>query len=337
MTTPLCSVVLPVRDASDTLAACLDSIAAQTLEHFEIVAIDDGSRDATPTLLERYAHKDNRLRVIRNPNPGLVGALNAGLAAARSALVARMDADDLMHPERLHEQVTMMHKQTNLAVLGTQVELIESNVTGNGLREYIRWQNTCTDPREIANQRFVESPLTHPSTMLRRDAVIAEGGYRDGPFPEDYELWLRLLARGYVLGKVPRVLMSWRDGPARLSRTDPRCHRDAFDALRARYLAQIDAVTRADTLVIWGAGRKTRRRVAHLQSEGIHVDAWIDIDPKKIGNIIEGARVHEPSAIGSMTTPFVLSYVANHGARDDIAAHLTSLGMVEGRDWLSVG
>src|SRR5205814_831107 len=81
--------------------------------------------------------------------------------------------------------------------------------------------NQLCDPGAIARERFIESPLVHPSVLARR-AVLAENGYRDGPFPEDYELWLRLLARGVLMAKVPRVLLTWREHAARATRRDPR-------------------------------------------------------------------------------------------------------------------
>lgn len=338
MTTPACSVLLPVRNAETTLAECLASIRQQTEPNFEIVAANDHSTDQSLAILRDAAQKDDRVRVLDCPARGLVAVLNAALRQCRSPLVARMDADDLMHSERLARQIKACDDAPGVDVLATQVELIETGATGAGQREYVRWQNACISERELADRRYVESPVTHPSVMFRRDVVLAAGGYRDGPFAEDYDLWLRLFEAGHRIAKLPEVLLLWRDGATRLSRTDPRCSRDAFDVLRANFLARDPRVRAApDGVVVWGAGRKTRRRVRLLQARGIQVRAWIDIDPKKIGNIIDGARVHAPSALRELDAPLVLSYVANHGARDDIARFLNGLALREGVDWLSVG
>ena len=93
---------------------------------------------------------------------------------------------------------------------------------GAGTREYLRWQNALLSAREHADDIYLEAPLAHPSVTFRRAAVLAAGAYRDGGFPEDYELWLRLVARGARLAKLPRVLLDWRQGPQSLSRVDPR-------------------------------------------------------------------------------------------------------------------
>lgn len=329
---------MPVRDAAPTLRACLESIAAQTFTDYELVAVDDGSRDDSARILTAAADRDRRIRVLRQPATGLVAALNAGLAACRFDLVARMDADDRMHPERLRLQRDAMVADPGLAVLGSRVALLPGAATARGLVEYLRWQNGCVTPEAIANDLYVESPFAHPSVMFRAPVVAAAGGYRDGPFPEDYDLWLRLAQRGARMAKRPEVLLEWRDLPGRLSRTDPRCAREAFDRLRAHYLARDPRVRAArEGVCFWGAGRRTRRRVAHLLREGVRPRIWIDVDPRKIGNVIEGARVVAPAGLRALERPFVLSYVANHGARDDIARALTRQGLEAGRDFLSVG
>ncbi|MEM6641009.1 MAG: glycosyltransferase [Pseudomonadota bacterium] len=336
--TPKCSVLLPFRNAQSTLAACLASIVEQTERDIEIVAVDDRSDDASRAVVERVAASDSRIHLINNAGSGLVAALETGRSACRSDLIARMDADDVMRPERLKDQIRFFAAHPHATLVGSRVELLETDATGDGQREYVRWQNACVSESDLRLQRFVESPFAHPSVTFRNEAVQNVGGYRDGRFPEDYDLWLRLWARGHRLLKIDRVLLDWRDGADRVSRIDPRCSRSAFDKLRARRLAEhLAEMNRQDDVVVWGAGRRTRQRVRHLQREGVVVQAWIDIDPRKIGNVIDGARVHAPDALNDWRRPFVLSYVANHGARAEIGAALGRLGFREGADWLSVG
>ena len=129
-----------------------------------------------------------------------------------------------------------------------------------------------------------------------------------------------------------------RDHGARLTRTDQRYSRRAFDALRAEYLANDGRILRdGRPFWIWGAGRRTRRRADHLLDYGIQPSAWIDIDPRKIGNRIDGVPVVSPDALVQTPRPFVLVCVANHGARDLIRADLSSRGLRPGEDYLRVG
>jgi hypothetical protein len=166
---------------------------------------------------------------------------------------------------------------------------------------------------------------------------MAAGGYRDGDFPEDYELLLRLHQRGHRMAKLPEVLLSWRDSGERLTRTDSRYAREAFDRIRAHYLAADPRLRQARELACWGAGRNTRKRVAHLLAHGFQPSAWIDIDPRKIGNLLEGVPVVPPTWLERKEKPFVLSYVANHGARELIAEALHTMGYQAGEDYLMVG
>src|SRR5215510_4713382 len=98
---PAVSVVMPVHNGADFLAAAVDSILAQTWRDFECIVVDDGSNDATPAILADYARADGRLRVVRIDHAGIVAALNRGLTEARAALIMRMDADDIALPERM--------------------------------------------------------------------------------------------------------------------------------------------------------------------------------------------------------------------------------------------
>lgn len=329
------TILMPVRDAALTLPACLESVRAQHGVGWRLLAIDDHSRDGSRRILHEAMRSDSRIRVLSNPGRGIVSALNAGLAATRSEFVARMDADDLMTPDRLAAQHAHMAADTGLAVLGCRVRQFPAAT--EGARHYLEWQNRCCTPADIDAEIYVEAPFAHPSVMFRRAAVVAAGGYRDGDFPEDYELWLRLHARGVRMAKLARTLVYWRDGPQRASRRDPRYRREAFDRLRAQYLER-DARFRKhrERFVIWGAGRRTRRRCEHLLQRGYRPRAWIDIDPRKIGNRIDGAWVRAPHWLED-NTAFVLGYVASHGAREDIARWLESRGRQRGRCYLMVG
>lgn len=334
---PQISVVLPFRNAAATLPACLDSIQRQSWSCFELLAIDDGSDDDSPAIVEARADRDPRVRVLQPGKIGLVGALNLGIAHAKGPVIARMDADDLMHPDRLEAQYTFLQQHPDVALVASQVALFPPREIRAGYHAYVHWQNRCITPDDIAANIYVEAPFAHPSVMMRRHVLKTLGGYRDGPFPEDYELWLRMHHAGVRMAKVPRILLWWRERQDRTSRIDPRYARDAFDRLRARFLAQDVRVRTADRLVIWGAGRITRQRVRHLLDHGIRPCAWIDIDPRKIGQTIWGLPVHPPAWLQSKPRPFVLIYVTRHGAREQVAALLEQWGYRNGKEFLAVG
>ncbi len=335
---PSVSVLLPFHDAAATIGECIDSILAQTLTDFEIIAIDDVSNDASAQILQDY--RDQRIRVLSNAQRGLVPALNTGLAHCSAPLVARMDADDVMYPCRLEKQYEYMRRHHDVVLVATRARKFPEAVVRNGYREYMRWQNAVLNAEDVQNQIYIESPFAHPSVMFRRDSVIAAGAYRRGEFPEDYELWLRLFHYGYRMEKLPQVLLDWRESDDRLSRNSANYSRAAFDAIRAEYLS-LDQRIHNRPIAFWGAGRKTRQRARHLQDRGFEPLVWIDIDPKKIGNRIHGVEVVEPAWLEQSFKhhgrPFILNYVTNHGARDISRHYLERIGFILGQDYLEVG
>ena len=333
---PLISVVLPTRDAADTLRRSLESILAQRQVSLELVVIDDGSTDGTPRLLEQIAATDRRLRCISIPRRGLVSALKAGIEASRGSLIARMDADDEAHPDRLSRQQALLDHNPDLGLVGCLVEFGGDATSAAGYARHVAWTNSLESHGSISLGRFVECPLPHPSIMFRRQLIQQHGGYREGPFPEDYELILRWLDAGVRMQKVPELLLRWNDAPDRLSRIDPRYAPEAFYSLKADYLARWLSVHNPHhpEVVIWGAGRETRRRAEQLLNEGIEIVAWIDIDPKKTGRTVASRPVWAPHDLPPPGTCFVASYVGKHGARELIAARLREAGYTVGVDFI---
>ena len=267
---------------------------------------------------------------------GIVAALQAGLALCRAPLVARMDADDIALPQRLAAQVAFLETHPQVAVVGTQVEPFPPQRVGPGLRRYLAWQNALLDDAAIRREIFIESPFTHPSVVFRREAVLAVGGYRDPGWPEDYDLWLRLYLAGARFGKVPQVLLRWRERPHRLTRIDPRCSGENFQRAKAFYLAHGPLAER-DAVFLWGAGPTGRRLGRLLLAFGVPVRAYLDIDPKKIGRTRHGLPIHAPEDLPRLwraaRRPALVAAVGALGARALIRQRLTVQGLREGEDW----
>ncbi len=332
---PRVTVLLPVRDAARTLCTCLASLFDQTLTDFEIVAVDDHSADGSADLLARAAARDGRLRVLPNPGRGLIAALEAGRLACRGPLIARMDADDLAHPDRLRAQAEHLAARPGLAACGTLVRIFPRHRLRAGWRRYEAWLNNLVDAEAIHRQRFVESPLAHPSAMIRARALADVGGYRDRGWPEDHDLWLRLLGAGWRIDKLPRTLLAWRDSAGRHSRSDPRYTPERFREMKLSHLLAGPLAGRREVF-IWGAGRNGQRWAKLLGAARLRVAGYIDIDPKKIGRRPQGARVYSPERVERGALPFVLGAVAKPGARPLIRDRLLRAGLREVRDFLFV-
>ena len=328
------SILMPVFNAEKTLDECIDSILSQTLGAFELIAVNDHSTDKSVRILQSY--NDSRIKIFENKQKGIVSALNLGLTFCQSGYVARMDADDVMYANRLEKQFKLMNEDSSITLCATQARKFPEEIIKAGYIEYMHWQNACLTNQDIKNQIYIESPFTHPSVMFRKNRVLDLGAYKDGEFPEDYELWLRLFNAGEHMTKLEEVLIDWRESENRLSRTSSRYSDAAFELLRAEYLAK-DARLQDREIVFWGAGRKTRQRAQYLIDRGIKPFAWIDIDKKKIGNEYHNAKTYSPEWLLKVNEkPFVLNYVCNHGARKRCQQYLHDAGYVMGEDYLDV-
>jgi GT2 family glycosyltransferase len=329
---PLVSVLLPYRNAQSTLGEALESVLAERDVDFELLAIDDGSTDAGPSIVADFAARDSRVRALATGGRGLVAALNHGLASARAPFLARMDGDDVTLPGRFAAQLASMERDAKLGAVGTLVEGFPSQAVGEGLRRYIEWQNAIVTPEEHAREIYVESPLCHPSVMLRRAAIVQLGGYRDIGWPEDYDLWLRLHAAGWHLAKVPALHLRWRHREGRATFADPRYAIERFMEAKAGPLAA-HVARLGRPMIVWGAGPTGKRLARALERHGRRAERFVDIDPRKIGRVARGAPIVSPERLvrGAQT---VVVAVGARGARDLIRAHLGGVGFVEGDDYV---
>jgi glycosyltransferase involved in cell wall biosynthesis len=333
---PQVSVLLPCYNAAAALPEALDSLLAQTLADFEIVAVDDGSTDDTLRILEAYARLDRRLRIFAQPHQGILAALNAGLAACRAPLTARMDADDRCHPARLQRQWETLQAQPELTLAACRAAAFPPGQVREGLLVYLEWQNALCSNAAIQREIFVESPFVHSSVMYRTRAVIELGGYQEHGWAEDYDLWLRLHLAGARFAKLEEALLEWRESPQRLTRSDSRYSLENFLRAKAHYLGRGPLAGR-EAVFIWGAGMMGRRLSKHLLREGAPLAAFIDIDPRKIGGVRRGYPILPPETLGEWWgryhAPVLLVAVGARGARPLIRARLQALGLVEGQDW----
>jgi glycosyltransferase involved in cell wall biosynthesis len=338
---PPLSVLLPCRDAAPYLTDAIDSVRAQTFVDFEVLAVDDGSRDQTAALLAAWARRDGRVRVLQGHGGGLVLALATALAAARGDLVARMDADDIADPTRLEKQVRRLRDDPGLAACGTGIRYFPRDRVRDGARRYEAWINSLHTYEDIQRDIFIECPIAHPTLVIRRHVLLAVGGYRDRGWPEDYDLVLRLWAAGHRMANLPEVLYRWRDAPGRASRTDPRYRPERFRQAKIHFLRATLLAGGRDA-VIWGAGPLGKSFARELAAAGTTIRAFVDLSPRKIGQEIHGApvvamdRAAEQLCSGPGPRPLVLAAVGQEGAREAIREECRTLGLVEGEDFVAV-
>lgn len=208
--TPAVSIVIGAYNAERYLAETLESLLRQTMSDFELIVADDGSTDQTPEILQRFARQDPRVRPIRISHGGIVDAANAGLDAARSDLIARADADDIHHPDRLRKQLDYMNVHPEIVALGSRMTMIEP--FGSPIRDS---DHKLTHEEIEADLLKGDGwALPQPAAMLRKSVAMRVGAYRhDYPWSEDLDLFLRMAEVGR-LANLPDLLVKYRLHPS---------------------------------------------------------------------------------------------------------------------------
>jgi glycosyltransferase involved in cell wall biosynthesis len=235
---PLVSVVMPVFNGEKYLSQAIDSILNQTFRDFEFIIIDDGSADGTAKLLQLYARKDARIRILSQRNQGLISTLNRGCEESRGHYIARMDADDISVPDRFAKQVAFLGVHPEVAVVGGAAQFInDQGLLPDGLRH-------PTESAEVAVKLQTYCALAHPTVMMRRKVVKAVGGYRIAfPDAEDYDLWLRI-AEGHDLANLPDIVLHYRLHANQVS--NRHCCQQALSTVAAQMCSNVRRTTGKD-------------------------------------------------------------------------------------------
>jgi hypothetical protein len=203
-----------------------------------------------------------------------------------------------------------------------------------GMLAYEAWQNSLGDHEAIMRDLFVESPFVHPSVMFRKAAVAAVGGYRKTGWAEDYDLWLRLAAAGTLFARLPQTLFFWRETAGRVTRTSPEYTAEAFRACKAHHLRN-GFLHGVGEVILAGAGLEGRAWQRILARERVGVALWVDVDPKKIGRVLHGARVVGPAEVAPSGRKMLIT-VGTRGAREQVRNWAHGAGFREGDDFLCV-
>ena len=330
----LVSVILPFYNAETTLDRALASIAVQSLQDFECIMVNNNSTDESVKIAEEYCRKDSRFKLFHEKVQGVVFASNTALEQAVGKYIARMDADDWAFPDRLRLQADFLESNPEYDAVAGLVEHVGYDEKNLGIIRYTNWLNSVISYEEIMISRFIELPIANPSAMWKAELPGKFGTYRDGEFPEDYELWLRWLTAGVKICKIEQPLIKWYDSPGRLTRTNPVYKDSSFYSIKTKYLAEwlLDNNPYHPVVAVWGASRLSRRRARLIEDYGIEIEYYIDI--KRTRQLEEKILHYED--IPEAGNSFILVYIGLLRAKQTIIDILKSKGYIQGRDYLMI-
>lgn len=331
---PSVSVILPFYNAAATLERALNSIRNQDFADYECILVDNNSTDGSGALAKSLTEDDDRFQMIAEGRQGVAHAFQSGFERSRGMYIARMDADDRMRPERVKVQHAFLEVHRDYQAVGGLVEYRGYHSQRGGFRRYVDWNNSVRSYIQILNNRFIDSPVVNPTAMWRRETGEDLGMYRCGEFPEDYEMWLRWLGEGVKMAKVEQVVLDWYDSPHRLTRNHPAYSDEAFYRVKSFYLAQWLRENNPchPEVAVWGAGRISRLRALRLETHGIHIIRYIDI--RKDRQLDKPVLFYQD--IPGPGEMFILVYIRQWDAKEQILDFLEGKGYVEGKNFLMV-
>lgn len=329
---PKVSVLLPFRNAEKTLERAITSIVQQSFEDQELILIDNASEDQSSSIARKWCEMDARIQLIEEPRIGIAFALNNGLNIAIGKYIARMDADDISHPERLGEQIAYLDAHSEVDVVGTRTTFAGTVENDKGMKAFVEWQNTILTGQQHYVKRFVDAPVAHPTVMFRKELVQQFGGYDAGPVPEDHELWLRWMHYGVRFTKLPKELLVWNDHPERLSRTHANYSVDAFFSTKAKWITAWyrRKFPKGLPVTIAGTSKLCKDRARLLEAEGMKIDAFTDVQHRAV----TGYRFIPHNELPGPGEALIISFISQRGTGDRIAEFLASRGLTEGEDFI---
>jgi glycosyltransferase involved in cell wall biosynthesis len=205
MNLPIVSVVITVYNDENYIATAIESILSQTFQDYELIVVDDGSTDATASILDKYLQTDKRIHVYRIENSGTTIAANVGLKMANGKYIARLDSDDISFPHRLMEQVQYLEENPVVALVGGSLEFIDENGVQVGVRNI-----KAKDPKKFIYHRNI---YQHSDVMFKKEIVNKVGGYREKfRNSQDLDLWLRISEIADI-AKTNNIIGQWRINP----------------------------------------------------------------------------------------------------------------------------
>ena len=319
----LIDIWMPVYNAAETLPLALLSLQRQTHGDFRVIAVDDGSTDDSLDILEATAQDDPRIQPIARGHCGLIAALQSCASTSTAEWVARADADDIYHKRRLEEQLARIRAPDAPVLVGTRVAQFPGRLRGEGMRGYTQWVNSLIEHDQLARDRLIECPIVHTTFFFRRDAFDRAGGYRDISGPEDLDLIFRFVENGGRLATVPRIRSFWRLRESSLQKTDSRYRTEAFLKTKMAHLLRLGIIGRRP-VVIWGQTEAGKWLARALSDNGIEVDAFVDLDPRKIGQRPYGIEVFDGRNYEPNWSYFHIGMVRNEEARTEFRDRMTT-------------
>lgn len=319
---------MPVKNAGVYLEACLDSIINQEYQDWELIAINDHSKDNSADILSDYDARDNRVTWQDNSGHGIIEALRLAHSLSSGNYITRMDADDLMTADKLKVMQAQLEDYSHGHLALGQVKYFSENSLGDGYKKYANWLNKLISKGENWKDLYKECVIPSPCWMVHRVDLKRAGAFEPELWPEDYDLCFRFYMAGLKCIPSDKILHHWRDYSERTSRNDPHYADNRFLNLKCEYFFRMHP-RKDQNLVLWGAGKKGKS-IADKMIEKQQDFIWLSNNENKIGKEIYGIIIQHQDDIEYINNPCILIAVSNPTEQKELEEKLLALKLVKG-------
>ena len=312
---------MPVKNASPFLGASIKSILNQTYENLEVWAVDDHSSDDSFEILKKFNSIDSRINLLKNAGKGILSALNTASVKIRGEYVCRMDADDLMIPEKLNWQVDILKKTGyNSICTGLVNYFREDGDVGKGFIAYQNWLNGLCQSQSHFEEIYKECVIASPSWLMHTKDFKSINGFEGLEYPEDYDFVFRLYQHHFKVVSTPEVVLQWRDHPERASRNLAEYRDQTFFPMKVRRFLELDRIDDLQ-LILYGAGPKGKKLARELIKRGVDF-CWVSGNPKKIGLDIYGKRIGHEELVKNNKNCQILVAISSPAMKKEVEENL---------------
>ena len=315
------SIVMPVKNTSLYLPACMKSIVNQSWKNWELLAINDHSTDDSEAILNSFAQADKRIKVVKNKGKGVIDALRTGFDISKGNFITRMDSDDINELIKFEYMIGQLTASGVGHIALGQVDYFAEGGIGDGFQNYETWMNGLIATGNCFTEIYKECVIPSPCWMLHRSDFESVGGFESSLYPEDYDLCFRMYEKGLKPIACDKVLFHWRDYADRTTRVVSHYQGEALLKLKCYHFISID-FDASKRLVLWGAGNRGKWIARYLVEHGIPF-LWVCNNKNKIGHMIYHQVLKATSSLLDLDNMQIIISVANHDEQLEIKAICT--------------
>jgi len=288
------SILMPVKNEESFLDECIQSIISQTFTNWELIAINDNSKDKSYEILNHYSDKDNRIKIFNNAEYGIISALQMAYSKSKGEYITRMDADDIMEKNKLQVLYNSLFNTEHCVAVGKVSYFSTDKNLNDGYKKYEKWLNQLTINSNNFTEIYKECVIPSPCWMMKKNDFDKIGSFNSDIYPEDYDLAFRMYINNIKVIGINKKIHYWRDHPNRASRNDINYSNNTFPEIKLKYFLLKDYDV-TNVLIVWGAGKKGKSIAKQLINKSINFE-WVTENPKKIGKniynkIIRNSRI----------------------------------------------